>query len=128
MGGGDDNVGNAVPTNSETTSSDGNDNNILDENQNNVGINNDCDDADVVGKSSDGDNGDGGNLDGIDNSNGCNDSNYVGNLPVSSEAVGEIKKKNETEQQSKGGGDKNLGLDMYLTIMQPTGVMAMRMF
>ncbi len=92
MGGGDDNVENAVPTKSETTSGDGNDNNILDENQNNVEINDVCDDTAVVGKSSDGDNGDGGNLDGIDNSNGGNDSNYVGNLPVSGEAVGEIKK------------------------------------
>ncbi len=113
MGGGDVNVGNAVPTNSETNSGDGNDNNVLDENRNNVGVNDVCDDANVVGKSSiDGDNGDGGNLDGIDNSNGGNDSSYVSNLPVSSEVVGEIKKKKETEQQSKGGGDKNVGLDV----------------
>jgi hypothetical protein len=104
MGGGAVNVKNAVPTNSETTSGDGNDNNDLDENRNNVGINDVCDDANVVGKSSDGDNGDGGNHDGIDNSNGGKSSNHVGNLPVSGEAVGKIKKKNETEQQSKGGG------------------------
>ncbi len=98
MGGGDVNVGNAVPTNSENNSGDGNDNNVLDENRNNVGINDVCDDANVVCKSStDGDNGDGGNLDGIDNSNGGNDSNYVGNLPASSEAVGEIKKEKETD-------------------------------
>ncbi len=94
MGGGDVNVGNAVPTNSETNSGDGNDNNVLDENRNNVGINDVCDDANVVGKlSTDGDSGDGGNLDGIDNSNGGNDSNYVGNPPVSGKAVGEIKRK-----------------------------------
>jgi hypothetical protein len=113
MGGSDVNVGNAVPTNSETNSGDGNDNNVLDENRYNVEINNVCDDANVVGKlSTDVDNGDGGNLDGIDNSNGGNDSNYVGNLPVCGEAVGEIKKKKKTGQQSKGGGDENVGLDV----------------
>ncbi len=84
----------------------------MDENRNNEGINDVGNDANVVGKSSDGDNGDGGNLDGIVNSNCGNHSNYVGNLPVSGEAVGEIKKKVETGQQFKGGGDKNVGLDV----------------
>ncbi len=93
MGGGDDNVGIAVPNNNETISSYGNDNNVLDENRNNEGINDVGDDANVVGKSSDGDNGDGDNCDGIVNSNGGNESNYVGNLPVSGEAVGERKRK-----------------------------------
>jgi hypothetical protein len=112
MGGGDVNVGDAIPTNSETTSGYGNDNNVLDENRNNVGINDVCDDANVVGKFSDGDNRDGGNLDGIDNSNGGKSSNYVGNLPVSGKAASERKKKNKTKQQSKGGGDENVGLDV----------------
>ncbi len=66
----------------------------------------------MFGKSSDGDNGDGDNCDGIVNSNGGNYSNYVGNLPVSGEAVGERKKKVKTGQQSKGGGDNNVGLDV----------------
>jgi hypothetical protein len=82
MGGGDVNLGIAVPNNPETNSGDGNDNNVLDENRNNEGINDVGNDANVVGKSFDGDNGDGGNLDGIVNSNGGIDSNYVGNLPV----------------------------------------------
>jgi hypothetical protein len=96
MGGGDVNLGIAIPNNPETNSGDGSDKNILDENRNNEGINDDGDDTNVVGKSSDSDNGDGGNLDGIVNSNGGNDSNDVGNLPISGEAVGEIKKKVET--------------------------------
>ncbi len=112
MGGGGDNVGIAVPNNNETISGDGNDNNDLDENRNNEGINDVGDDANVVGKSSDGDNGDGDNCDGIVNSNGGNESNYVGNLPVRGEAVGERKKKVETVQQFKGGGDDNVGLDV----------------
>jgi hypothetical protein len=97
MGGGDDNVGIAVPNNNETISSDGDGNdNVLDENRNHEGGNNVGNDANVVGKSSDGDNGDGDNCDGIVNSNGGNDSNYVGNLSVSGEAVGERKKKVKT--------------------------------
>ncbi len=111
MEGGDDNVGIAVPNNNETISGDGNDN-VLDENRNNEGGNNVGNDANVVGKSSDGDNGDGDNIDGIVNSNGGNDSNYVGNPPVSSEAVGERKKKVKTGQQFMGGGDNNVGLDV----------------
>ncbi len=110
MGGGDDNVGIAVPNNNETISGDGNDN-VLDENRNNEGGNNVGDEAHVVGKSSDGDIGDGDNCDSIVNSNGGNDSNYVGNLPVSGEAVHERKKKVKTGQQFKGGGDDNVGLD-----------------
>ncbi len=93
MEGGDFSIGDTVPTNSETISGDGNDNNVLDENRNNVDIKDVCDDANVVGKSSDGYNGDGDNCDGIDNSNGGKSSNYVGNLPVSGEAVDEIKRK-----------------------------------
>ncbi len=111
MGGGDDNVGIAVPNNNETISGDGNDN-VMDENRNNEGGNNVADDANVVGKSSDGDNGDGDNCDSIVNSNGGNDSNYVGNLPVSGDTVSERKKKVKTGQQSKGGGDNNVGLDV----------------
>jgi hypothetical protein len=90
MGGGDDNVEIAVPSNNETISGDGNDN-VLDENTNNEGGNDVGNYANVVGKSSDGDNGDGDNCDGIVNSKGGNDSNYVGNLPLSGEAVGERK-------------------------------------
>ncbi len=110
MGGADDNVGIAVPNNNETNSGDGNDN-VMDENRNNEGGKDIGDDANVDGKSSDGDNGVGDNLDGIINSNGGNDSNYVGNLPVSGDAVGERKKKVKTGQQSKGGGDDNVGVD-----------------
>ncbi len=101
MGGGDDNVGIAVPNNNETISGDGSDN-VMDENRNNEGGNDVGNDANVVGKSSDGFNGDGDNCDGI----------VVGNLPVSGETVGERKKKVKTEQQSKGGGDDNVGLDV----------------
>ena len=64
MGGGDDNVGIAVPNNNETISGDGNDN-VMDENRNNEGGNYVCNDANNVGKSCDGDNGDGDNSDGI---------------------------------------------------------------
>ncbi len=46
---------------------------------------------------SDGDNGDDDNLDGIVNSNGGNDSNYVGNPPDSGDTVGE---KNESENRT----------------------------
>ena len=98
MGGGDDNIGIAVPNNNETISGDGNDN-VMDENRNNEWGNDVEDDANVVGKSSDGDNGDGDNCDGIVNSNGGNDSNYVGNLPVSGEAVGEKKRKSVKEKR-----------------------------
>ena len=91
-GGGDDNVGIGVPNNPETNSGDGNDN-VLDENRNNEGGKDVGNDANVVGKSSDGDNGDGDNSDGFVNSIGGNDSNYVGNPPVSGDAVGERKKK-----------------------------------
>ncbi len=87
MGGGDDNVGTAVPNNPETNSGYGNDN-VMDENRNNEGGKDVGNDANVVGKSSDCDNGVGDNLDDIVNSNGGNDSNYVGNLPVSGDAVG----------------------------------------
>jgi hypothetical protein len=48
----------------------------------------------------------------IANSNGGNGSNYVGNLPVSGDAVGERKNKVKTGQQSMGGGDHNVGLDV----------------
>jgi hypothetical protein len=110
-GGGDDNVGIGVPTNPETISGDGNDD-ALDENRNNEGGKDVGNDTNVVGKSSGGDNGDGDNSDGFVNSIGGNDSNYVGNLPVSGDNVGKRKKKVKTEQQSKGGGDDNLGLDV----------------
>ncbi len=97
MGGGDENVGIAVPSNNETISGDGNDN-VLDENRNNEGGKDIGNDTHVVGKSYDGDIGDGDNCDGIVNSNGGNDSNYVGNLPVSGEAVSERKKKVKIRQ------------------------------
>ena len=86
-GGGDDNVGIGVPTNPETNSGDGN-NNGLDENRNNEGGKDIGNDANVVGKSSNGDIGDG-----FVNSIGSNDSNYVSNPTVSGDAVGERKKK-----------------------------------
>ncbi len=111
MGGGDDNVGIAVPNNNETISGEGNDD-VMDENRRNEGGNNIGDDPNVVGKSSDGDNGDDDNLDGIVSSNGGNDSNDVGNLPVNGDAVGERKKKVKTGQHSKGGGDDNVGRDV----------------
>ncbi len=111
MGGGDDNRGIAVPNNNKTNSGDGNED-VMDENRNNEGGKDVGDDANVVGKSSDGDNGVGDNLDGIVHSNGGNDSNYVGNLPVSGDTVDERKKKVKTGQQSKGGGDNNVGLDV----------------
>ncbi len=101
MGGGGDNIGIAVSNNNETISGDGSDN-VLDENRNNEGGKDVGNDAHVVGKSSDGDNGDGDNCDGIVNSNGGNDSNYVGNLPVSGEAVGERKKKSENRAALQG--------------------------
>ncbi len=94
MRGGDDNVGIAVPNNNETISSDGNDN-VLDENRNNEGGNNIGNDANVVGKCSDGDNDDGDNCDGIVKRNGGNDSNYVGNLPVSGEVKLLVKEKRQ---------------------------------
>ncbi len=111
MGGGDDNVGIAVPINNKTDSSNGNDN-VMDENRNNEGGKDVGNDANVVGKSSDGDNGVGDNLYGIVNSNGGNESNYACNLPVSGDAVGKRKKKVKTGQQSKGGGDDNVGVDV----------------
>ncbi len=111
MGGGDDNVGIDVPNNNETNNGDGNDG-VMDENRDYEGGKDVGSDANVVGKSSDGDNGVGDNLDGIVNSNGGNDSNYVGNLPVSGDADGERKKEVKTGQQSMGGGDDNVGLDV----------------
>ncbi len=87
-GGCDDNLGLDVPNNNETNSGDGNDN-VLDENRNNEGGKDIGNDANVVGKSCDGDNGDGDNSDGIVNSNGGNDSNDVGNPPASGDAFGE---------------------------------------
>ncbi len=106
-GGGDDNVGLDVPNHNETNSCDGNDN-VLDENRNNEGGKDIGNDANVVGKSCDGDNDDGDNSDGIVNNIGGNDSNDVGNPPDSGDAVGERKKKVKTGQQSKGGGDDNV--------------------
>ncbi len=101
MGGDDNNVGISVPNNNETNSGDGNED-VMDENRNNEGGKVVGDDANDVGKSSAGDNGDGDSLDGIVNSNGGNDSNYVGNLlPVSGDAVGERKKKVKTDSNLK---------------------------
>jgi hypothetical protein len=91
-GGGNDSVGIGVPNNPETNCSDGNDN-VLDENRNNEGGKDVGNDANDVGKSSNGDNGDGDNSDGFVNSIGGNDSNYVGNPPVSGDTVGERRKK-----------------------------------
>ncbi len=88
--GGDDNLGLDVPINNETTISDGNDN-VLDENRNNGGGKDICNDANVVCKFSDGDNGDGDNSDGFVNSNSGNDSNDVVHPPASGDAVGEKK-------------------------------------
>ena len=109
-GGCDNNVGLDVPNHNETNCSDGNDN-VLDENRNNEGGNDVCDDANNVGKSCDGDNGDGENSDGIVYNIGGNDSNDVGNPSDSSDAVGKRKKKVKTEMQSKGGGDNNVGVN-----------------
>ncbi len=120
-GGGDNNVGLDGPNHNETNSSDGNDD-VLDENRKNEGGKDVCNDANDVGKSCDGDNGD--NSDGIVNNIGGYDSNDVGNPPDSGDAVGERKKKGKTVQQSKGGGDDL----MDLTIMKLTAVMAMTMF
>ncbi len=112
MGGDDDIVGIAVPNNNETINGDGNDN-VMDENRNNERGKDIGNDANVVlGKSSDGDNGDGHNCDGIVNSNGGNDSNDVGNPPVIGKAVGGRKKKVKTGQQSMGGGDNNVVVDV----------------
>ncbi len=96
-GGGDNNVGLDVLNHNETNCSEGNEN-VLDENRNNEGGNDVCDDANNVGKSCDGDNGDGDNSDGIVNNIGGNDSNDIGNPPVSGDAVSERKKerKNST--------------------------------
>ena len=96
-GGGDDNVGLDVPKHNETNCSDGNDD-VLDENRNNEGGKDIGNDANVVSKSCDGDNGDGDNSGGIVNNIGGNDSNDVGNLPVSGEAVSERKKKVKIRQ------------------------------
>ncbi len=87
-GGGDDNLGLDVPINNKTNISDGNDD-VLDENRNNEGGKDVGDDTNVVGKSSHGDNGDGDNSDGYVNSKGGNDSNDVGYPPDSGDAVGE---------------------------------------
>ncbi len=89
-GGGDHNVGLDVPNHNETNSGDGNDD-VLDENRNNEGGRDVGNDANVVGKSCDGDNGDGDNSDGIVNNIGGNDSNDVGNPPDSGDAVSEKK-------------------------------------
>jgi hypothetical protein len=89
-GGGDDNLGLDVPINNETTIGDGN-GDVLDENRNNGGGKDICNDANVVGKSSDGDNGDGDNSDGFVNSNSGNDSNDVVHPPAIGDAVGEKK-------------------------------------
>ncbi len=103
-GGGDNNLGLDVPINNETNIGDGNDD-VLDKNRNNEGSKDVGDDANVVGKSFDGDIGDGDNSDGFVNSNGGNDSNDVGNPPASGDAVSERKTKVKTGQQSKGEGD-----------------------
>ncbi len=96
-GGGDDNLGLDVPINNETNIGDGNED-VLDEKRNNEGGKDIGDDANVVGKSSDGDNCDGDDSDGFVNSNGGNDSNDVGNPPASGDAVSERKKKVKTGQ------------------------------
>ncbi len=93
-GGEDDNVGLDVPNHNETNIGDGNDD-IIDENRNTEGGKDVCDDANNVGKSYDGDNGEGDNSDGIVNNIGGNDSNDVGNPPDSGDAVGERKKERE---------------------------------
>ncbi len=104
-GGGDDNVGLDVPNHNETYSGDGNDDD-LDENRCNEGGKDVCNIN--VGKSSDDDNGDGGNSDCIIYNIGGNDSNNVGNPPDSVDAVGERKKEVKTGQQSNGGGNNNV--------------------
>ncbi len=91
-GGGVDNLGLHVPINNETNISDGNDD-VHDENKNNEEGKDVGNDANVVGKSSDSDNGDGDDSDGFVNSNGGNDSNDVGNhLPVVALLVKEKRK------------------------------------
>ncbi len=110
IGGGDNNVGLDVPYHNETNSGDGYED-VLDENRNNEGGKDVCDNANNVGTFCDAVNGDGHNSDGIVNNIGRNDSNDVGNLPASDDAVGERKKEVKTGQQSVGGGDNNLGVD-----------------
>ncbi len=87
-GGGDYNVGLDVPNHNVTYRGDGN-SNVLDENRNNEVSKDVCDDGNNVGKSCDGDNGDGENSDGIVNNIGGNDSNDVGNPPDSGDAYGQ---------------------------------------
>ncbi len=91
-GGGDDNLGLDVPINNETTISDGNDD-VLDENSNNGGGKDICNDTNVVGKSSDDDNGDGDDSDCFVNSNSGNDSNDIVHPPASGVAVGKRRKR-----------------------------------
>ncbi len=96
-GEGDKNVGDDVPNHNETYSGDGNDND-LDENRSNEGVKVICDDANVVGKSSDGGNCDGDNSDGFVNNNGGNESNNVGN-PLSVVTL-LVKEKRKQKQDS----------------------------
>ena len=81
-GGGDDNVGIGVPNNPETNSGDGNDN-VLGGNRKKEGGKDVCDDNNVVGKTCDGDNGDGDKSDGIVNNFDGIVSNDVVNPPDS---------------------------------------------
>jgi hypothetical protein len=88
-GGGEENIGLDGPNHNETNSGDGNDN-VFDENRKNEGGKDICNDANNVGKSCDGDNGNGDSSDGIVNNIGGNDSNDVVNPPDSGDAVGEV--------------------------------------
>ncbi len=116
-GGGGNNFGLDVPNHNETISGDGNDD-VLDENRKNVGGKDIGNDANVVGKSCDGDNGDGDNSDGIVNNIGGNNSNDVGNPPDSGDAVGERRRK-KGKQDSNLREEETTMLDlMYLTIMK----------
>jgi hypothetical protein len=87
-GGSDGKFGLDGPNHNETNSSVGNDDG-LDENRNNEGGKDFGNDANDVGKSCDGDNGNGDNSDGIVNNIGGYDSNDVFNPPDSGDAVGE---------------------------------------
>ncbi len=94
-GGGDDNCGLDGPNHNETNSGDGNDD-VLGGNRKKEGGKDIGGDDKVVGKTCDGDNGDGNNSDGIVNNIGGNDSNDVVNPPDSGDAVGEVNSVSDT--------------------------------
>ncbi len=88
-GGDDNNCGLDGPNHNETNSVDGNDN-VLGGNRKKEGGKDVGGDDNIVGKTCDGDNGDGVNSDGIVNNIGGNNSNDVVNPPDSGDAVSEV--------------------------------------